>query len=100
MSETETIGVPRAFHYDDLYAGPPGGTGSWILMDYVDMSSRVDQGELGESLARMHLARPVVPEARGGDDEWEASAKVGRGAGDGDRGEGLVLPRLWSPPSL
>ena len=31
MAETETIGVPRAFHYDDLYAGPPGGTRSWIL---------------------------------------------------------------------
>ena len=33
-------------------------------MDYVDMSSRVDQGELGESLARMHLATPVVPDGQ------------------------------------
>ena len=83
MSETETIGVPRAFHYDDLYAGPPGGTGSWILMDYVDMSSRVDQGELGESLARMHLATPVVPEARGGgnDDDDEDDNDDDKGSG-------------------
>ena len=45
-------------------------------------------------------AGPIGRPARGVDDEWERSAWVSRGAGDGDRGEGLVLPRLWSPASL
>ena len=39
---------------------------------------------------------PIGKAARGGADQWETHAMVGRGPGDGDRGVSLVLPRLSS----
>ena len=61
MAATETIGVPRAFHYDDLFGREAG---SWILMEHVDMSSSLDQRVLGTLLGEMHLAEPLQEEAK------------------------------------
>ncbi|UPQ97484.1 fructosamine/ketosamine-3-kinase [Chloropicon primus] len=67
MNGTGTVGVPRAFHYDDLYGS---GKGSWILMEFVDLSGRLDQAELGLKLGLMHMADPVVA-SRDDEDEDE-----------------------------
>ena len=69
MNGTNTVGVPRAFHCDDLYGG--AGKGSWILMEYLDLSSRLDQAELGLRLGQMHLADPVPRPWGEADDDVE-----------------------------
>ena len=59
---TRTIRVPEVFHYGPLPAPPGGGAlrrgGSFIVMEYLDLSGRCDQAELGRQVARMHLAPP------------------------------------------
>ena len=61
MAGTNTIGVPRAFHYDDLYGSM---SGSWILMEHIDMSGRLDQREFGSLLGQMHLHEPLHEKAK------------------------------------
>eukprot|EP00184_Porphyridium_aerugineum_P008174 CAMPEP_0184692486 /NCGR_PEP_ID=MMETSP0313-20130426/953_1 /TAXON_ID=2792 /ORGANISM="Porphyridium aerugineum, Strain SAG 1380-2" /LENGTH=388 /DNA_ID=CAMNT_0027150321 /DNA_START=94 /DNA_END=1260 /DNA_ORIENTATION=+ len=63
MHATNTIRVPYAYHYGEL-DDPPGFT--FILMEHLNFSGRLSQAELGESLARMHLAEPVMQEAKNG----------------------------------
>ena len=60
MEGTGAIGVPKAFHYDDLYGST---SGSWILMDFVDMYGSLDQAKLGLALGLMHSAEPLRDEA-------------------------------------
>lgn len=62
MFSTETIRVPEVFH-----CGPLSNvSGSFIVMEGLELSPTYDQGELGRNLARMHLAEPILPEAREG----------------------------------
>ena len=75
MRATETIGVPRALHADDLYGEARGG--SWILMEHVEFArgrggGGEDMAALGRQLALMHAAdvppRPRQADADGNDD--------------------------------
>ncbi|KAL4458241.1 hypothetical protein ABPG75_013106 [Micractinium tetrahymenae] len=62
MHATHTIRVPEVFHYGALPSPPGGGalrgSGSFIVMEYLNLRGRCDQTELGRQLARMHLAEP------------------------------------------
>lgn len=62
MHATHTIRVPEVFHYGGLPSPPGGGalrgSGSFIVMEYLELGGRCDQAELGRQMARMHLATP------------------------------------------
>lgn len=62
MHATNTIHVPEVYHYGALSSPPGGGalrsSGSFIVMEYLDLRGRFDQAELGRQMARMHLATP------------------------------------------
>lgn len=77
MNGTGTVSVPRAFHYDDLYGGGSGGKGSWILMEFADLSSRLDQADLGLQLGLMHLAEPAPREEGEDEDGRETTGEGG-----------------------
>lgn len=62
MFDTNTVCVPRVFFSGSL----PGGRGSAIVMEYLDMGGRADQAELGRQLAHMHLATPKDESAAAG----------------------------------
>lgn len=50
-----------------LHYGPhPSGTGSFIVMDFLQFSSGAGDEKLGEALAKMHLAMPKVSPASDG----------------------------------
>ena len=49
-----SLRIPEVFHCGD-YAD---GTGSFIVMEFLDMGSRGDLGDFGRAMARMHLAAP------------------------------------------
>mmetsp|Transcript_3873 Transcript_3873/g.11569 ORF Transcript_3873/g.11569 Transcript_3873/m.11569 type:complete len:360 (-) Transcript_3873:259-1338(-) len=62
MHATNTVLVPDVLHYGDLEEG----SGSFIIMDYLDIRGGYSQAELGRQLAQMHLSEPAAPEARDG----------------------------------
>jgi hypothetical protein len=54
---TRTLRVPDVLHYGALPARP---SGSFIVMEHLELGGRADQAELGRQLALMHLAEPSV----------------------------------------
>ena len=74
MQGTGTVGVPRAFHYDDLFGQE---TGSWILMEHIAMSSAMDQADLGLLLGQMHMAEPLQEEAKEGNFGFQCDNTIG-----------------------
>ncbi len=54
-ADTHTLRIPKIYHHGAL----SGGT--FIVMEYLDFGGRGSQGDLGDRLARMHLAPPQVP---------------------------------------
>uniref|UniRef100_A0A7S0ZIW0 protein-ribulosamine 3-kinase n=1 Tax=Timspurckia oligopyrenoides TaxID=708627 RepID=A0A7S0ZIW0_9RHOD len=65
MQATGTLKIPTVYHCGP-YSTPFGGNGSFIVMEYLELGGRMSQRELGEKLARMHLAEPLAEEARQG----------------------------------
>jgi len=61
MYGTHTIRVPNVYHY-----GPVGQSGSYIIMEHLNFGGRASQTELGQRLAMMHMAEPMVEEAKQG----------------------------------
>ncbi|GLC45811.1 hypothetical protein PLESTM_001782600 [Pleodorina starrii] len=65
MYDTHTLRIPKVFHYGLLEGAGRGG--SFIVMEHLDMrGGRLDSGELGRRLARMHLATPKDEHAAAG----------------------------------
>lgn len=62
MFKTKTIRVPEVF----LYGALESFHGSYIVMEALDLMSVYNQGWFGRQLAEMHLAEPVLPEAKDG----------------------------------
>lgn len=62
MFNTHTIRVPKVFHYGALSQIQ----GSFIVMEALELLPVFSQVELGRQLAHMHLADPVLPEAKEG----------------------------------
>ncbi|KAL4854893.1 Protein-ribulosamine 3-kinase [Chlorella vulgaris] len=62
MQATGAIHVPEVFHFGALPSAAGGGAlrggGSFIVMEYLDLSGRCDQAKLGRQVAHMHLAAP------------------------------------------
>ena len=56
-TDTHTLRVPHVYT-TGLLDGPRPG--SFIVMEALDLSGRVDQAALGRALAHMHLATPQV----------------------------------------
>lgn len=55
------VKVPEVLHFGD---DPRGG--SFIIMEKLDMGGRMDMGEFGRAMAKMHLAEPLDKEAKAG----------------------------------
>eukprot|EP00978_Attheya_sp_CCMP212_P003550 scaffold7454_cov53-Attheya_sp.AAC.6 len=47
--------IPQVFKYGDL----TNGGGSFLVMEYLSLAGRSDDGALGRAVARMHLAEPT-----------------------------------------
>lgn len=62
MYETNTIRVPKVYHYGTLTKT----SGSYIIMETLDLYAMYEMADLGKYLAQMHLAEPNAPEARNG----------------------------------
>lgn len=62
MFDTKTVRVPEVFYYGPLQSGK----GSFIVMEDLNLRTIVSQSQLGEAVAKMHLAEPSVTEARQG----------------------------------
>ena len=62
MFKTQTIRVPEVFHCGPLKSLQ----GSFIVMEALEMFPIFDQKQLGKRLAEMHLAEPVLKEAKNG----------------------------------
>ncbi|PXF48373.1 Protein-ribulosamine 3-kinase, chloroplastic [Gracilariopsis chorda] len=62
MFKTNTIRVPEAYHCGRLN----GVQGSFIIMESLDLHAIYSQERLGDQLGKMHLAEPVVAEAKQG----------------------------------
>lgn len=57
MAATGTLRIPKVFHCGAL---PDRPSGSFIVMEYLNIRGRADPAELGRRLALMHLAEPAV----------------------------------------
>ncbi|PNW76317.1 hypothetical protein CHLRE_12g542202v5 [Chlamydomonas reinhardtii] len=65
MYDTNTMRIPKVFHYGPLAGAGRGG--SFIVMEHLDMArGRLAMRELGRRLALMHLAVPKEEHAAAG----------------------------------
>lgn len=62
MYETHTIRVPKVYHCASLNSI----SGSYIVMEALNLSPVFNMNKLGEHLAKMHLAEPTIEEAKQG----------------------------------
>lgn len=62
LHKTNTICVPKVYHTGTLSAM----YGSYIIMDALELFGVFDMSQLGNHMARLHLAEPVLPEAQAG----------------------------------
>ena len=58
----DSLRIPEVFHWGD-YGG--GSAGSFLVMEYLELAGRSDDGALGRAMARMHLADPTQIPAAG-----------------------------------
>lgn len=73
MYETNTIRVPKVYHCASLNTL----TGSFIVMEALNLLEIYDMSELGNKLARLHLAEPIAPEARNGQFGFDVDNTIG-----------------------
>lgn len=73
MYETHTIRVPKVYHYAPLTKMD----GSYIIMEALDLHGMYDMAQLGEHLARLHLAEPASLEACNGSFGFHVDNTIG-----------------------
>lgn len=73
MFNTETVKVPEVYKSGNLNSV----TGSYIIMESLDLMPIFHQDLLAKSLAAMHLAEPVFPEARQGKFGFNVNNTIG-----------------------
>jgi len=56
-----SMAVPEVFAFEDSFSG-----GSYMIMEYMEMSGRPDPETFGRRMAEMHLAEPLSKEAKDG----------------------------------
>eukprot|EP00899_Mesostigma_viride_P019637 jgi/Mesvir1/27675/Mv07395-RA.1 len=62
LGHSKTLRLPEVFHYGAF----PAGSGSFIVMEYLEFGGSADQASLGRQLALMHQSQPLHEEARAG----------------------------------
>lgn len=55
---SDCLRIPKVYHYGDY----SNGSGSFLIMEYLNLAGRSDDRALGKAVARMHLA-PATEEA-------------------------------------
>jgi len=80
MYDTHTIRTPKVLHY-----GPLEASGSFIVMEALDMGGSPSQAELGRRLALMHLAPPKDENAAAGKFGFPVNNTIG----------GTPQPNAW-----
>ena len=61
LGKSGSMAIPEVFAYEDAFSG-----GSYLIMEYMDMSGRADPELFGRRMAEMHLAEPLADEAKAG----------------------------------
>jgi len=51
----DALRIPKVYHYGDY----SDGRGSFLIMEYLNLSGRSDDRALGKAMARMHLSPPT-----------------------------------------
>jgi len=72
LGASGSMAVPEVFAMEDGFDG-----GSFLVMEYMDMSGRADQEEFGRRMAEMHLAEPLAKEAREGRFGFQVDNTIG-----------------------
>ena len=62
LGASGSLAIPKVFHYADSQVG----SGSYLIMEYLDIGGRPDPEQFGRAMAELHLAEPVVKEAKEG----------------------------------
>mmetsp|Transcript_992 Transcript_992/g.2829 ORF Transcript_992/g.2829 Transcript_992/m.2829 type:complete len:485 (+) Transcript_992:39-1493(+) len=75
MRATGTVYVPEAFHAAPFSAGDSNG--AYIVMEHLSLGGRLDQAQLGEQLAKMHLAEPLAENAKSGKFGFDVENTIG-----------------------
>jgi len=73
LYSTESFRIPKvhaAGNFED-------GSGSYIIMDFLNLGGRYSQAELGRRMAMMHLAEPSAPEAKAGNFGFPVNNTIG-----------------------
>lgn len=73
MYDTNTIRVPKVYQCASLTTL----TGSFIIMEALDLLEIYDMSALGNQLAQLHLARPTISEARDGQFGFQVDNTIG-----------------------
>ena len=80
MRHTGSVRIPEVIGYGD------GATsGSFLVMELLNLGGRADAAEFGRAMARMHLAEPLAPEARAGKFGFDVPNTIG----------GTAQPNAW-----
>ena len=61
LGASGSMAVPEVFAFEDGFEG-----GSFLIMEYMDMSGRPSPELFGRKMAEMHLAEPLDREAKAG----------------------------------
>lgn len=81
MHATGTIRIPEVLKFADSESG----SGSYIVMEYLDLGRRADKRTFGRRMAEMHLATPAAAEARDGKFGFDVTNTIG----------GTPQPNAW-----
>ena len=54
--DDDSLRIPKVYHYGDYSSG---NSGSFLIMEYLNLAGRSDDRALGKAMARMHLAPPT-----------------------------------------
>ena len=72
LGASGALAIPKVFHYADGWE-----SGSYLIMEYMEMSGRADQKKFGRAMAELHLAEPLAAEARAGRFGFDVDNTIG-----------------------
>ena len=61
LGASGSMAIPEVFAFEDAFSG-----GSYLIIEYMEMSGRADPELFGRKMAEMHLAEPLDAEAKSG----------------------------------
>ena len=81
LGASAAMAIPEVFAMEDAFSG-----GSYLIMEYMDMSGRADPEEFGRRMAEMHLGEPLAKEAKEGRFGFNVDNTIG----------GTPQPNAWT----